>query len=111
MALSTMNTQSPALEDLLAVQSAPLERVFVPPTTPPKKSVGKRLTRDQRRDILLLRDLGSEEYPYGKIASVLSQRYGTKITVRAVQYTCNAQKGTPKKHRLGTLLPPRSYSN
>jgi hypothetical protein len=28
MALSTMNAPSPALEDLLAVPSAPLERVF-----------------------------------------------------------------------------------
>jgi len=30
-ALSTMNAPSPALGDLLAVPSAPLERVFVPP--------------------------------------------------------------------------------
>ena len=45
MALSTMNATLPALEGLLAVPSAPLERVFVPPTTPPKKSVGRSTFR------------------------------------------------------------------
>jgi len=34
MAHSIMDAPSPALEDLLAIPSAPPERVFVPPTTP-----------------------------------------------------------------------------
>jgi len=92
-----MNAPLPALEDLLAIPNARSELEFVPPITPPKKTIGKRLTRDQRRDILLLHDLGSEEYPYCKIACILSQCYGTKITVRAVQYTCNTQKATPQR--------------
>jgi hypothetical protein len=49
MALSTMNAPLLALEDPLALPSASVERVSVPPTTPPKKGVGKRPTRDQRR--------------------------------------------------------------
>ena len=54
------------------------------PSTPKRK----RLTRDQRRDILLLRKLNKT---YSEIASILS------VTEFAVQYTCNLQKATPKK--------------
>jgi hypothetical protein len=89
MALSTLNPPLPALEDLVMIPrpSSP------PPLTPPKPKI-RRLTRDQRRDILLIRDLG---LTYEKIAEQLSQRYQTQITLRSVQYTCNTQKGTPKK--------------
>jgi hypothetical protein len=41
-----------------------------------------------------MRDLG---LTYEKIAEQLSQRYQTQITLRSIQYTCNTQKGTPKK--------------
>jgi transposase len=55
----------------------------VPPSRPKK-----RLTRDQRRDVLLMRGLG---HTYQKIAEHLH------ISQRAVQYTCNIQCDTPKK--------------
>jgi len=55
-----------------------------PPSTPKKK----RLTRDQRRDILLMRSLGKK---YSEIALHLN------VSERAVQYTCNTQMATPKK--------------
>ena len=58
------------------------------PHTPKRK----RLTRDQRRDILLLRSLGKT---YSEIATHLS------VTESAVQYTCNLQKATPKKDGRG----------
>lgn len=58
------------------------------PSTPPRQ----RLTRDQRRDILLMRRLG---YTYAYIASFLS------ISQRAVQYTCNQQQATPQHQRAG----------
>ena len=59
-----------------------------PPSTPPLR----RLTRDQRRDILLLRRRGET---YEEIAQFLG------VTVRAVQYTCNRQKATPQHHKAG----------
>jgi transposase len=62
------------------------------PSTPPRK----RLTRDQRRDILLMRRLG---YSYEYIASFL------KVSQRAVQYTCQKQQATPQHYRTGR--PPR----
>jgi hypothetical protein len=89
MALSTLNPPLPALEDLVAI----LKPASPPPSTPPKPKI-KRLTRDQRRDILLMRDLG---FTYEKIAEQLAQRYQTKVTLRSIQYTCNTQKATPKK--------------
>jgi transposase len=58
------------------------------PHTPKRK----RLTRDQRRDILLLRSLGKT---YSEIATYLSVSEG------AVQYTYNIHKATPKKDRRG----------
>jgi hypothetical protein len=70
MALSTLNPPLPTLEDLLTL---------TPPRPPPKK-VGPRLTRDIRRDILLLRDLNDYnnyenevEYTYKRIAELLSK--------------------------------------
>ena len=63
---------------------------------PPSTPVRKRLTRDQRRDILLMRELG---YKYEQIAAHL------KITHRAVQYTCQKQEATPKYNRCGR--PPK----
>jgi hypothetical protein len=89
MALSTLNPPLPALEDLVTISKP----ASLPPSTPPKPKI-KRLTRDQRHDILLMRDLG---FTYEKIAEQLSQRYQTKITTRSVQYTCNTQKATLKK--------------
>jgi len=86
MALSTLN---PSLGDLI-----------VPPPDPSKK-IGQRLTRDIRRDILLLRELNDLEdgieYTYERIAELLLNRYGRPITQRAVQYTCNKEKATPQK--------------
>jgi hypothetical protein len=48
---------------------------------PAKKKIGPRLTRDIRRDILLLRELNDydedeTEYTYECIAELLSKRYG-----------------------------------
>ena len=63
-----------------------------PPTTPPRK----RLSRDQRRDILLLRRLGNS---YEYIATTLGVSYG------AVQYTCQKQRSTPQHKNAGR--PPR----
>jgi transposase len=62
------------------------------PSTPPKK----RLSRDQRRDILLMRRLG---YSYEYIAKFLD------VSQRAVQYTCQCQKSTPQHKNAGR--PPR----
>jgi hypothetical protein len=47
MALSLLNASLPALEDLITLT----------PRRSPSKKVGPRLTRDIRRDILLLREL------------------------------------------------------
>ena len=54
----------------------------------------KRLTRDQSRDILLLRKTGKT---YSEIATFL----GPGVSEYAVQYTCNTQKATPKKDGRG----------
>jgi transposase len=68
------------------------------PTRPPEPSTPKkkRLTRDQRRDILLMRRLG---YSYKFIAEFI------KVSQRAVQYTCNTQISTPQFKNAGR--PPR----
>ena len=63
-----------------------------PPSTPPRK----RLTRDQRRDILLMRGLG---HTYERIAAHL------KVSERAVQYTCKKGQATPQHLKAGR--PPR----
>ena len=60
-----------------------------PPSTPPRK----RLTRDQRRDILCLRR--HAEWTYEKIACKL------KISQRAVQYTCQKAEATPQHCKAG----------
>jgi transposase len=62
------------------------------PSTPPRK----RLSRDQRRDILLMRKLG---HSYTSIATFLH------VTERAVQYTCQKEEATPQHHKTGR--PPR----
>lgn len=64
--------------------------------TPPSTPTRKRLTRDQRRDVLLMRRLG---YTYQYIASFLH------ISQRAVQYTCQKQQVTPQHGNAGR--PPR----
>jgi transposase len=63
-----------------------------PPSTPPRK----RLTRDQRRDILLLRRQG---HTYQYIADFLHVSHG------AVQYTCKKRQATPQHKNAGR--PPR----
>ncbi|RMD45024.1 hypothetical protein DV735_g37, partial [Chaetothyriales sp. CBS 134920] len=59
---------------------------------PPEKPALRRLNRDQRRDILLMRSLG---YTYEKIAAHLN------VTCRAVQYTCIKKDPTPQHRRAG----------
>ncbi|KAL1961378.1 hypothetical protein VTO42DRAFT_106 [Malbranchea cinnamomea] len=51
--------------------------------------IGPRLTRDQRRDILLLRGLG---WTYEQITNHLKD-----VTYRGVQYTCQTNQATPRK--------------
>ncbi|KZF23004.1 hypothetical protein L228DRAFT_238892 [Xylona heveae TC161] len=63
-----------------------------PPSSTAPKPPLKRLTRDQRRDILLLRKLG---HTYEYIATFL------KVSPRAVQYTCQKQDATPQHSRAG----------
>jgi len=69
MALSTLNISLSALEDL----------ILTPRRSPSKKAVGPRLTRDIRRDILLLRELNDyedeAEYTYERIVKLLSKRH------------------------------------
>jgi hypothetical protein len=101
MALSTLNAPLPGLEDLVA----PTPCAPSPPKpiskTPSKNIIGPRLSRDIRRDILLLRELNDYEdeieYTYERIAAVLSHRHGRTVTQRAVQYTVNTHTATPTK--------------
>jgi transposase len=58
------------------------------PSTPRRK----RLTRDQRRDILLLRRRGDS---YEQIARFLDVSFAT------VQYTCTSKKATPQHKKTG----------
>ena len=60
--------------------------------TPPSAPTRRRLTRDQRRDILLMRRLG---YSYEFIAKFL------EVTQRAVQYTCQNHSATPQHEKAG----------
>ena len=62
------------------------------PSTPRRK----RLTRDQRVEILLMRRL---KYKYSEIAKFL------EVSERSVEYTCTAQKATPQHHKAGR--PPK----
>ncbi|KIW16041.1 hypothetical protein PV08_06092 [Exophiala spinifera] len=64
------------------------------PSTPPRR---RRLTRDQRRDILLMRRLG---YTYQYIAEFL------KISQRAVQYTCQSGQASPQHRNAGRRPRP-----
>lgn len=64
----------------------------ITPSTPTRR----RLTRDQRRDIFLMRRLG---YSYEYIASFL------QVSQRAVQYTCQKKQATPQHSNAGR--PPR----
>jgi hypothetical protein len=61
MTLSTLNPPLPALEGLITLTPCPA-----------RKKIGPRLTRDIRRDILLLRELNDyedePEYTYERIA-------------------------------------------
>ena len=61
-------------------------------STPPSTPKRKRLNRDQRRDILLLRRRGDS---YEQIAQFLG------VSFHAVQYTCMIQKATPQHKRAG----------
>ena len=63
--------------------------------SPPSTPVRARLTRDQRRDILLMRRLGKT---YQEIATFLG------VSQRAVQYTCEKQTATPQHHKAGRPL-------
>ena len=64
--------------------------------SPPSTPVRKRLSRDQRRDILLMRSL---KYTYAQISSHLG------VTERAVQYTCEKGEATPQHKKTGR--PPK----
>jgi hypothetical protein len=96
MALSTLNAPLPALEDLIALNPRPTPKT-------PKKKIGSRLTRDIRRDILLLRELNDYDnddgvkYTYERIATLLLYRYKRKVTQRAVQYIINTEKARRRK--------------
>jgi Transposase len=102
MSLSTLNPPLPALEDLITLTPQSPQPI---PRTPTKKKLGPRLSRDIRRDILLLRELNDNndeiEFTYERIASLLSIRHGRQITLRAVQYTVNNNKATPQKEGRG----------
>jgi len=81
MAPSSLSPPLPALEDLIAL---------TPRRSSPKK-IGPRLTRDIRRDILLLCELNDyedeSEYTYKRITELLSKRYERTVTQRAIQQT------------------------
>jgi len=57
-----------------------------------QKTCGKRLSRDQRRDILLMRRLG---HKYEDIAKFLG------VTQAAVQYTVNRGRASPEHRKAG----------
>lgn len=61
-------------------------------STPPSTPKRRRLNRDTRRDILLLRKRGDT---YAQIARFLG------VTERAVQYTCTTKSATPQHQRAG----------
>ncbi|KAL2401068.1 hypothetical protein ABEF93_000652 [Exophiala dermatitidis] len=70
-------------------QPAQLPETETTPSTPRRK----RLTRDQRRDILLMRSLG---YTYEQISKHLH------VTMAAVHYACTKAKDvTPQHHKAG----------
>jgi hypothetical protein len=98
MALSTLNPPLLALEGPITLTPRLPQPIL---KTPTKKKLGPRLSRDIRRDILLLRELNDNddeiEYAYERIATVLSRRHGRKVTLRGVQYTVNSHKATSKK--------------
>jgi hypothetical protein len=81
--LDSVNLPLPALENLIALTPQPPQPT---PKIPTKKKLGPRLSRDIRRDILLLRELNDHddeiEYTYERIAAILSRRHGRKVTLR-----------------------------
>jgi hypothetical protein len=106
MSLSTLNPPLQALEDLITLTPQPPQPI---PKTPTKKKLGPRLSRDIRRDILLLRELNDNddeiEFTYERIAALLSISHGRQITFRAVQYTVNKNRATPQKEGCGRKQP------
>lgn len=69
--------------------SADAQPVTPKSTLTPKS---RRLSRDQRRDILLMRRLG---HSYEKISNFLG------VSQRAVQYTCQKQRASPEHKNSG----------
>jgi hypothetical protein len=86
MALSTLNTSLPALEDLTTLNPRPSSPRPRPIPKTPKNKIDSRLIRDIRRDILLLRELNDYdnddevENTYERIAVIILRRYKKKIT-------------------------------
>jgi len=68
------------------------EHEFEKPDDKQQRTGNKRLTRDQRRDILLMRRLG---HKYEDIAKFLG------VTQAAVQYTINRGRASPEQHNAG----------
>lgn len=68
------------------------EDEFERPDDKQQRTGNKRLTRDQRRDILLMRRLG---HKYEDIAKFLG------VTQAAVQYTVNRGRASPEHHNAG----------
>ncbi|KAK5096280.1 hypothetical protein LTR70_003081 [Exophiala xenobiotica] len=106
-ALNTYSRESPSSEvSSNATITAPLqpnhatdarnktagEPEFENPDDKQQRTGNKRLTRDQRRDILLMRRLG---HKYEDIAKFLG------VTQAAVQYTINRGRASPEHHNAG----------
>lgn len=68
------------------------QRPHTPPAEPTRGT--PHLTRDERRDILLMASLHHTEE---EIAAYLSDRYGKQITLRQISYTLQTEKATPRK--------------
>ena len=72
--------------------STPHAQEDAAPTTSTSTPKVRRLSRDQRRDILLMRRLG---HSYEKISTFLG------VSQRAVQYTCQKQRASPEHKNSG----------
>src|SRR5436309_5355473 len=67
-----------------------------PQTPPPESRRGTpHLTRDQRRDILLLSSL---DFTEERIAEQLLRQYNQQISLRQITYTIRSEKATPQKY-------------
>jgi hypothetical protein len=112
MALSTLNSPLPALEDLITLTPRPPQPIT--PKTPTKKKLGPRLSCHIRRDILLLRDLNDNddeiEYTYERIATILSRRHGRKLLY--AEYEGSSQLGLmlSKMYPVAAGLSPMLWS-